>query len=267
MEEFDQELYGLACIAHQEFADIADYIWKSPRLIESETKIEIEKLKAYFPLTDDSENDETAKRLRRMRWEHEERKLHGVFPTVMANGNLFTCLSVFETYCLMLCKSIERRSNKLLSDCKGSGISKFFRFLSKVPIDLDQLAFRAEVRSAIMIRNCLFHASGMLEWSRDSEELRKIVAARAYLSEYTRARISGREFTDVEIVNGHLGEQLQVTNHYAHVVANYLKFHFTDMCKRTQLACNGRCTIELPTSPYYFDAKSADSNVQSTKDK
>jgi hypothetical protein len=265
MKELDNELRELAFGADQEFADIADYIWKAPKFIESEIKIELKKLDAYFPLTGASENDDTVNLLRRMRWQHESRKLGTIFPYVMANGNLFTALSVFESYCLMLCKVLEKRSSILLSDFAGSGISRYFKFLSRLPIDLNQLAFRSEVRSAIVIRNCLFHANGMLEWSRDKDELLKIVGARTFLSKYTRSKTSEREAFDVGIVNTDLGDQLQITNNYSHVVTNHLKFHFIDLCKRAQLVCNGRCTIDLPTTPYYVDKKATSSDASPTK--
>jgi hypothetical protein len=261
MDELDSELHRLALSSYEEFADIADYIWKCPNLIESETKIEIEKLKEYFPLKGDSEHDETARRFRKIRWQHEGRKLRGVFPYVMANGNLFTCISVFETHCLMLCKAIEKRSNIALFECKGLGISRCFNFLSKVPINLNRLSFRREVLSAILIRNCLFHASGILEWSRDKDELRRIVAKRTYWSDYTRSKISEQESLDVSIVNTKLGDQLQITNEYSHVVSNYLKFQFIDLCKKSQLACNKKCTIELPTTPYYLHTRQAASDA------
>jgi hypothetical protein len=259
--EFNEELQRLSLSAFDEFGDIADYIWKSPNLIESERKIELEKLNRYFPLTGDPEKDEKAKQLRRVRWRHEGRKLRGVFPYVMANGNLFTCISVFETYCLMLCKAIERRSGADLSRCKGSGVSKSFNFLSKTPIDLNQLAFREQVLIAILIRNCLFHANGILDWSRDESELRKVVARRSYLDTRSRSISSEvQEPDEIAIMETKLGDCLVISNSYPHIVSSYLKYHLIDMCKNAQTIVGGECTIQLPTSPYYFDPKSSNAS-------
>src|SRR5229473_496563 len=69
-----------------EFSDVADYIWKTPNLIEQEKAVEEEKLRAYFPLTGDLEKDDLARRLRAGRWAHESRKLFSLFPSLMASG-------------------------------------------------------------------------------------------------------------------------------------------------------------------------------------
>ena len=44
--------------AFREFSDITDFIWKAPRLIDHEAKLEAKKLDAYFP-------DESINRSRR----------------------------------------------------------------------------------------------------------------------------------------------------------------------------------------------------------
>jgi hypothetical protein len=62
------KLHALAHSAYSEFGDIADYVWKSPRLIEAETKLEIEKLKAYFPLSGSRDKDAQAIKFRKTRW-------------------------------------------------------------------------------------------------------------------------------------------------------------------------------------------------------
>ena len=75
MEEIENQYQKIADRAYLEFTDVADYIWKSPRLIEHETKIETRKLKDYFP-----NNEEHAK----LRWHFESNKLNSVFPYLIA---------------------------------------------------------------------------------------------------------------------------------------------------------------------------------------
>jgi hypothetical protein len=246
VQQFESELAQLAVSSFEEFADLADYIWKSPNLIDSETKIELEKLDAYFPLKGDPKQDEMAERLRKMRWHHERRKLQHVFPYVMANGNLFTCISVFETYCLMVCKAIEKHAGLSFSEFRGSGISKCFNYMSSGKIDLARTAFRRQVQVAILVRNCLFHANGVLEWSRDEKELRRLIAAREYLSDNLRVEPSHDELGQVAITASKLGSRLQISNGYAHDVCYYVQCHFVDLCKLAQIAYAKNCTINLP---------------------
>ena len=242
----DDDLERLALSAFEEFDDISDYIWKSPRFINSETKIEIEKLDAYFPFRGDPEQDEAANRLRKMRWRDEGRKLLRVFPYVMANGNLFTSISVFETYCLLLCKSIEKKTQISLSNYSGSGILRCFNYFAHVPIDLDRVAYRKQVSVAIRIRNCLFHANGLLTWSKDEKELRRLVAAREFLPKNLRTKKVGKFPGEVMIVSSRLGDRIQISNEYSHDVAYYLKCQFVDLCKHVQIIFDGQSTINLP---------------------
>ena len=44
-----EQLDELATYARIEFEGVSDYIWKSPRLIEHETELELQKLPMYFP--------------------------------------------------------------------------------------------------------------------------------------------------------------------------------------------------------------------------
>jgi hypothetical protein len=176
MSQFIDQLRGLSKAAYIEFSDVLDFIWKTPKLIESETKLEIRKLQTKFPLNGDPEHDAMSEKLRRMRWVHEHHKLENVFPYLMATGNLFSSISIFETYCLMLCKVVERNGGLSLSECSGAGLARLFKFCSYAGIDLERAVFRQQVNVAIKIRNCLFHANGLLSWSRDETELRRTVA-------------------------------------------------------------------------------------------
>jgi hypothetical protein len=103
----DLAFQQFASSAYFEFTDVADYIWKSPRLIESEFKLEIEKLNAYFPVKGDDKQDAQNIKYRKMRWQHERKKLTAIFPYLMATGNLFSIISLFETYCFILCKELD----------------------------------------------------------------------------------------------------------------------------------------------------------------
>ncbi len=161
----------LASHAMREFSDVADYFWKSMRFVENEMRSEVSKLEAYFPFCGDQERDRLAAKLRKMRWSLEQRKLNSVFPYLIANGNLFTCVSLFETYVLRLCQQLEK-PNLNLKGCKGAGIERFFRFLRSPGIQVNQTYLYSEINAILRLRNCLYHANGLLSLSRDEDQVR-----------------------------------------------------------------------------------------------
>lgn len=88
--------------AFNELNDVSDYIYKSPRLLTHEKDLEMRKLAAYFP-----EGGITAD----IRNHYESIKLNVTFPRLIAMGNLFLVLSVFENYvltCLGFCRNRTR---------------------------------------------------------------------------------------------------------------------------------------------------------------
>ncbi|HVL72023.1 MAG TPA: hypothetical protein VM434_09075, partial [Beijerinckiaceae bacterium] len=100
---------GLSAQAYLEFCDVLDYIWKTPEFLRSQIGLEVSKLEEYFPVQGDPKEEALILRLREARWRDESRKLGVVFPYLTAVGNLFTSVSLFETYCLMLCRELEAR--------------------------------------------------------------------------------------------------------------------------------------------------------------
>lgn len=90
-----------------------------------------------------------------------------------------------------------------------------------------------QVQAAIKIRNCLAHASGMLAWSRENDELRKIQSTGAYLSpQHRKMRMDkGREFDEVLVGESALGDRLIVDNKYCHVLCSYLHTYYSELCE------------------------------------
>lgn len=213
-QEFDESL--LSNIQH-EFDCAADYIWKAPRLIEHETKLERKKLKAYFPDRPD---------LAESRWRREARKLNATFPYMIAVGNLFSAASLYETYLLLLANIIDKRFGKLKT-CHGQGQSRIHSFLKLIGISYSNLETYAAVEAAISIRNCLMHCNGVLDWSRDSLKLRDLVARGRYLSKEHRDRRFqiGLGFDEVSIIVSPFGDKLRIDNSYAHLAAHYFRDH------------------------------------------
>jgi hypothetical protein len=200
-----------------EFDSAADYIWKAPKLISHETKLELEKLDVYFPNRPD---------LAELRWRHESRKLEHAFPYMIAVGNLLSVASLYETYLLSIARILDRHFGTLDS-CQGQGYNRIHSFFKLVGINYSRLETYPAVEAAISIRNCLVHCSGVLEWSRDSTKLRDLITRGRYLSPKQRARrlqLSG-EFDEVKMVNSHLGDRVQIDNSYSHIACCYFRDH------------------------------------------
>jgi hypothetical protein len=213
----------LATRASEEFDNLSDFIWKAPRLVESERTLELAKLERYFP--DDVES-------REVRWRAESLKLDHVFPYLVAIGNLFALLSLFESYMLALCVELQSRTAVELNSIGGTGIRRLLKFLRKVGIAPDDLYLHQQVQVAIKIRNCLIHASGVLSWSHDNDDLRELQRTGAYLSpEHQSVRTKqGGEY--VYLQPSALGDRLMVRNEYCHVLCSCLRTYFVALCDK-----------------------------------
>ncbi|SEJ39023.1 hypothetical protein SAMN05216201_1082 [Pseudomonas linyingensis] len=218
------QLDELAARARREFVDVSDFIWKAPRLIEHERELELSKLDAYFP---------NHPELRKRRWDLESHKLDHTFPYLIAVGNLFGAVSLFESYLLLLAGEIQPHVAVQLRDVKGQGVSRLFRFFRLVGMSPEQVFLHEQVQAAIKIRNCLTHASGMLAWSRESCDLRRIQSAGAYLSpEHRRMRLDrGSRFDEVLVGESAFGDRLVVDNRYSHVLCSYLHTYYSALCE------------------------------------
>lgn len=223
-QEFGRQLKSLQTRALLEFENIGDYIWKAPRLIDHERKIETLKLTNY------PENSEE----REYRRSVEFRKLDHTFPYLIAAGSLYSTVSIFEAYLLLLAAMLEKRTGKSIRDVSGNGVNRVFAYLRKVGVRPDDLPLFDQISAGIRIRNCMLHANGILDWSRDGSELRRIQKARLYLSkEHRQIRMErGRDTEEVTIGESSFGERLIVDNLYAHVFTSYLSNFFYSLCYR-----------------------------------
>lgn len=209
----------IAYEAYFKFEDISDYVYKSQRLIEHETKSEIAKPDDYFP------NDES---MRELRWKLESTKLKNVFPDLISSGNLFNVLSILETYLMILALELEKNLNKQLLSSKGNGINRIFNFLRYLGINLEEKKYYHQINAAIKIRNCLLHANGMLAWSKDVIELKRIQQSVIYLSHDHR---DNEKYNKISIVNSVIGERIQIDNNYPFILCFYATEFIVDLCK------------------------------------
>jgi hypothetical protein len=222
-------LKQLSASAQLEFEDVADFFWKVPRFIEHERQLELAKLDDYFP-----DNLE----LRERRWMFESSKLNHTFPYLVATGNLFCAASLFETYLLVLASGIEAYTGIRVKDMKGQGVNRLLAFLRRIGVTPEKVQLHEQVSAAIKIRNCLMHASGMLDGSRKNYDLRRIQRTGAFLSRKHRKkrRDLGLACHEVTIVSSSLGDRLAINDQYCHILCNYLHTYFTGLCEATNAA-------------------------------
>jgi hypothetical protein len=213
----------LAGLAVFEFTLLGDYIWKSPNLIDHENEVEMQKLPVYYP-----DNPEAAS----YRWAYESLKLNAVFPYLIAVGNLFTAVSLFEFYMLQFVHALAGHSGNPINSVKGQGVKRCFYYLRELELAPETLALYEQVQATLKIRNCLMHASGILSWSRENEEVRRICTTGSYLRPEDRHREGkGRKSDgDLTIVKSAFGDRLQVTNMYSFIASSYLRDYFRAMC-------------------------------------
>jgi len=182
-------------------------------------------LDLYFP--------DDAKR-RELRWTHESHKLDHVFPYLIAVGNLFALLSLFESYLLLLCFELQLYTTVQLNGIHGTGVNRFFKFLRRVGIAVEDLPLNQQVQAAIKIRNCLIHASGILSWSHNNDDLRELQQTGAYLSPENQGVRTRQGGEYIYIHTSALGDRLMVRNEYCDVLCFYLRTYLVALCGKAE---------------------------------
>ena len=96
----------------------------------------------------------------------------------------------------------------------------------------ESVPYHAQILAAIKIRNCLMHASGILSWSKDEEDLRRIERSMLFLPkkdrEWHRKNMEVEPF--VRVVSSSLGDRIVIQNIYACFLSSYLREHFMKLC-------------------------------------
>jgi len=218
-----EQIESLCNRAYREFCEATDFIWKSPNLIKHETEVELKKLVTYFP-----DNPKA----QRARWDYHSSKLNNTFPYMIAAGNLFTILSLFESYLLSLAINLQSHTVRKVSDEKGQGIIRIFSYLKTLGLTPSNIPLYQQVQAAIMVRNCFAHASGILSWSRDESKLRKLLESGHYLSpDHRRMRVRNNQpFDELSIATFALGDRVAASNEYAWIVSSYIRDYFSMLC-------------------------------------
>ena len=195
---------GYQSLIYWSYSTLQDYLWKSPNFIQSEVEVERGKLAAYFP-SDDPQSEE----LRNLRIELEGAKLFKHFPLLIAESNLYLATAWFEKHLHRLAKFYDEASGADLRGTSGNGANRYFQHLKAAKIGIHELESYERVQFALVIRNALLHASGMLELSRDEKRIRDGVKAELFLEKVRRKKEGGNADEqgrpEVWVENGQLG--------------------------------------------------------------
>jgi hypothetical protein len=213
------EIEEMTLRLYSEFDALSDYIWKTPKFIDQEIDLERQKLREYFPESEDVAENELRQQLRSIRAAAEGRKLFLDFPRYLAASNLFLSASVFEHHLHLHCKQIENSSSTKISDLRGNGVLRYFAYLRQIGLDVGACVYYEQVCAAVTIRNAMLHANGLLELSRDSAKIKNIVKNRLYRPK--SLRLSTEAEAEVSITEA--PHRIVVTNNYAHQANHYFR--------------------------------------------
>ena len=170
--KISQSYSGIRSEILEDFNALLDYIWKSPRFVRYESELEEKKLEGYFP-EEEAKSDPHVEFLRNARKYFEDKQLQR-FPRYIAASNLFLATSLFEHYLYAICRGFERLCDCKVTEQRGNGCERFFRFLEQAGFKPRNASLYVQVDAALTIRNTLLHANGDLRLSRERRKVEDI---------------------------------------------------------------------------------------------
>ena len=212
-------IHRISWEAYEHFNPLLDYVWKTPRFLEREAKLETQKLGAYVG------------EIRAMRFMSEFQNILGYFPVFMAHSNLLVAISLFEAYALRLCRLLEELTAVELKKAKGMGRSKIFDYFGMIGISRESLDHADVVDTAHFSRNIVMHAGGAVPRVKDRDKIKTIVGERLYVSDDRRQKRSDDYNPEkISIVSENGSEYLSFDNMYSWIATAHLRNHFIELC-------------------------------------
>lgn len=208
----------------KEFGYLGDCIWKSPDVIKNAKERE---QNIIDELVIENRID-----IASLRYFEESEKLNYTFPKLIATGNLFSLLSLFESYIYRLAFLIHDKKNKNTDIKKylGKGVSNLLNYIEKYVPQTKKINLYSQIEASIKIRNCLVHAHGFIDWLKDErsrEELQRIILSKQYLTD-THKKSSTR--SSVNILDCSVGKQVQINNDYVFTLSTYARNFLLELC-------------------------------------
>lgn len=224
--ETSEQITKLAFQISSEMSEIADYVWKSPRLLEHETKIELQKVSDMKAVG--------SERTAAMRWSFEHKKLSETFPHLIAVANLYMSVSACENHILSLLTLLRMRQSPPTA-ARSAGLIQHLGACREFGMKPEDSPYYQQVLSIVEIRNCLMHANGFLDASKKRANIEAIVRERKYvdgdLKRYWKENgISPSEniwiATDVD------GVRLDIDNMFSYHSCYFLREFSIGLCKQ-----------------------------------
>lgn len=231
--ELGRTYQGRQVEVYHHFTNLADYIWKLPRLLDSEIEIEKGKLQEYFPLTGDPAEREAVMARRRWRFFHEFGKLLIEFPDFMGSSSFVMVLSRFEYFLLQICKDHEAATGISLAGFERGkrGTERLLKFISAASPEVDPDEKLEQVRNAQTLRNCLVHANGVVTLSTEPAKIRNILKQKLYYPKGLRKEKDDDKFEHhPKLKSTPLGERVVIPVLHAHWMCYAVREVLMSLC-------------------------------------
>jgi len=170
---------------------------------------------------------------REIRWMFEGPKHDTFFPTALNYAFVVLVFITLETRLMRVCDVLHEVKGFPVraKDMSGSGLERYLSYLSKLAgVNRSKLPNWQAVSKLTIIRNCIVHASGIVNYSKDAQEIRSMVINRSYLTKVHRTNIEKYENRegkkrndDIEITISDNIEKLVVKKSYTHAVSSYAR--------------------------------------------
>jgi len=231
LQEFCNEIY-------LEFNHLSDYIWKFNLQIDELRTIELEKLESYFP------NDPE---MQAARWHNESQKLDYFFPVALNYSFIVLVFITIEARLMKACDLITEFKGLPIraKDMAGNGFERYMSFLTKMAgVSREKLTIWNQISKFSIIRNCIVHTSGFIEFSNDEKAIRSIIQDRSYFSsEHSEHKVSIEKYEKennvsirpVRIEKTDNGERLIIEIDYSHNICFYGRDFLMQVLKETGL--------------------------------
>ncbi len=204
-----------------EFSQLSDMVWKFPRFLENETRIEQDKLDGYFPISDRS-----VVMLRTIRASSERQKLFVEFPRYLHQTGVLLTVALYEA---RLVQSVNRI---LCPEKPVDGLNGCQEYLQKSGYSLDDLRFARQVEIALVVRHCIIHLSGYIDHLRRGDWLIKQIMNKQYLEAWQIDRGIEGNGPILSIEQDDHGNRLVICHTYAFSIGSRLRDNLCELIDR-----------------------------------
>lgn len=205
-----QTVPAAAVAGYWAFNDLLDYVWKTPEFLELQERIELRKARG----------DRSS-----WRWKHESRKLHRVFPVLLAISNIALVVSLLELHVgVLVAHAVGAHRPRV-----RGGLRDLLKQLRATGLDPYSLSHWQQVDCIIRVRNCLIHSAGFIGSDKDEEWFRNMITRRLHLEPEHR-RLPDDDDVHPKVVNTQLGPRLRIQNEYAWLATAYARDYFVELC-------------------------------------